>query len=169
MELSTVFSDSSLKSKEKVALLAGLISTDPALIPDVLAEAPEAHHATVLEALEYVSQDTTFVLPQDALRFAESHLSSNMPRARWEAAKVIGNTIRHYPEMAEALVAPLIKNAGDPGTVVRWSAARALGEILRLRLPLNEDLAPRIAAVADREQKDSITKIYRKALADVAR
>ena len=53
------------------------------------------------------------------------------------------------------------------GTVVRWSAAYALSEILKLKTNANKTLLPTIESIIDKEEKDSIKKIYRKAIKEV--
>jgi hypothetical protein len=47
---------------------------------------------------------------------------------------------------------------------VRWAAAFALGEIIKLKLPINQDLVPTIENIIEREEKNSIKKIYQAAL-----
>ena len=59
----------------------------------------------------------------------------------------------------------LLANSLHPGTVVRWSAARALGEILKLRTKHNRSLIPAVEAVVKRGNEDrAIMKIYQSAL-----
>lgn len=50
------------------------------------------------------------------------------------------------------------------GTVVRWSAAFALGETIKLKLPLKKNLIPFAEEIALNEEKNSIKKIYQAAI-----
>jgi len=43
---------------------------------------------------------------------------------------------------------------------VRWSAAFALGEIVKLKTRYNKTLVPAIEAICNSEEKNSIKKIY---------
>ena len=54
----------------------------------------------------------------------------------------------------------LLENTEHEGTVVRWSCAYALGEILKLKTKNNTELLPAIKAISEREEKNSIKKIY---------
>ncbi len=71
---------------------------------------------------------------------------------------------KRFPETCEKAVEPLLKNARHEGTVVRWSAAFALGEILKLRTGINAQLIPQIQTLSAAEEKNSIRKIFEKAL-----
>jgi hypothetical protein len=53
------------------------------------------------------------------------------------------------------------------GTVVRWSTAFALGQIIKIKSSLNKELIPTAEAICEREEKNSIKKIYLEALKKV--
>ena len=69
--------------------------------------------------------------------------------------------------MVEEITPTLLENTRDESTVVRWSMAYALAEILKLRLSINETLVPKISETMKMEQKNSILKIYQQALKQV--
>jgi len=54
--------------------------------------------------------------------------------------------------------------AKDSGTVVRWSAAFALGQIIKLNTLRNKELIPAAEIIINREEKNSIKKIYTEAI-----
>jgi hypothetical protein len=47
---------------------------------------------------------------------------------------------------------------------VRWSAALALGEIIKMKTAINQELIPAIESICEQEEKNSIKKIYIAAL-----
>jgi HEAT repeat protein len=77
---------------------------------------------------------------------------------------VIGNIAPLYPGKLKEAISNLLINTEHPGTVVRWSAAFALGEIVKMNTTLNKDLVPAIESICKREEKNSIRKIYLAAL-----
>jgi len=77
---------------------------------------------------------------------------------------VIGNTAHIFSRKLDKAIDLLLINAKDEGTVVRWSAAYALGEILKLESKQNDKLLPAIKRLASSEEKDSIRKVYTAAL-----
>jgi hypothetical protein len=98
------------------------------------------------------------------LNFVTETLSHEAPRVKWESAKVIGNIAHLYPARLDNAINNLLKNSEYPGTVVRWSAAFALGEIIKLKTKRNKDLIPAIEAIINREEDKAIKKIYQAAL-----
>ena len=50
---------------------------------------------------------------------------------------------------------------------MRWSAAFALGQILKIKTQRNKDLIPVIESICQREEKNSIKNIYLDALKKV--
>jgi HEAT repeat protein len=89
---------------------------------------------------------------------------SKAPRVKWESAKVIGNSAHLFSDDLEEAIKNLLTNTEDKGTVVRWSAAFALGEIVKIKTNYQIDLIKAIEVIIDREEKNSIKKIYQKAL-----
>lgn len=167
MHATSIISDKSLKAKQKASMLSRLLLDHPELLPELMqyaASAPDGEVATILEALEYASKDQPGVITGEAIDFAISRLSSQAARVKWEAAKVIGNAIGEFSGKAERAVPALLMNTDEDGTVVRWSMAYALGEIVKLDLPLNVKLIPLIREIIEGEPKGSIVNIYEKAL-----
>jgi HEAT repeat protein len=123
--------------------------------------------ATCIEALEFATRSKPAIGTSACLQFVSKTLTEKAPRVKWESAKVIGNIAYLYPDKLKEAIKNLLANTEDPGTVVRWSAAFALGEIIKLKTKLNKDLVPAIEAVCKLEEKNSIRKIYLAALKKV--
>jgi HEAT repeat protein len=94
-------------------------------------------------------------------------LTEKAPRVKWESAKVIGNIAHLYPDKLDDAIKNLLTNTEYDGTVVRWSAAFALGQIIKLKTKRNKILIPAIEAICKREEQNSIGKIYLDALKKV--
>ena len=165
--LAQLFSDKALKPKEKTDQLAALIQNNELSVADLLTFAhtqKDPVKATCVEAIEFATQQNPAILPDAHFADIIGYLGAKAPRIKWEAAKVIGNTIHLHPTHINAAIQKLLDNTEHDGTVVRWSAAFALSQILKLKLPVNADLVPAAEAIVAREEKNSIKKIYLAAL-----
>jgi hypothetical protein len=163
MNIAEILSDKSIKPKEKTELLSELIAGKTIGIDQLISfatAAKEADKATCIESLEHVSLKMPEIVNAEAFDFVTQCLTEKAPRVKWESARVIGNTAKLFPHRLENAVKNLLVNTEHPGTVVRWSAAFALGQIIKLKLPLNTDLLPAAEAIVNREEKNSIRKIY---------
>lgn len=156
------------KAKEKTAWLAESLLDGQADMAEVLefaVAAKEPDIANCMEACEYATSRNAELATPELLGFATRHLGAKAPRLRWESGKVIGNIARLYPDRLEPAVAGLRENAKHEGAVVRWSAAYALTQILQLPLYRDNDLfRTMLGEIRDTEEKDSIKKLYAKAL-----
>jgi hypothetical protein len=83
---------------------------------------------------------------------------------KWESAKVIGNIAHLHAQDLDLAIARLLDNARHQSTVVRWSSAFALGEILILGTSHNESLVPEAIALSKRERDNAIRRFYVRAL-----
>ncbi|HYG16711.1 MAG TPA: hypothetical protein VEC12_13225, partial [Bacteroidia bacterium] len=126
--------------------------------------AKDALKATCIEALEYATKQNSGIAGKDVLAFATASLGSKAPRVKWESAKVIGNIAHLFPKNLDEPIRKLLDNTTDTGTVVRWSAAFALGEIIKLKTLHNKQLIPAVENISIQEEKHSIKKIYQAAL-----
>lgn len=166
-QIQQILNDKSIKPKQKTEqlshqLLENNISADEIINFTKNAKPPQI--ATCIEALEYATQKNPGIIDKKTFQFITECLSAKEPRIKWESAKVIGNTVHLFPSLTGNAIKNLLVNAEHTGTVVRWSAAFALGEILKLNTKLNKDLIPTIEAIIQREEKASIRKIYLNAL-----
>ena len=172
MTLEELFTDKSLKAKERSAQLQRMLDhgqVKQAALITFAGNAKAAVKATCLEALEYVTKTKPVFLNEAAFDLCLRALADKEPRVKWEAARVIGNTVHRFPERAEEAMEALLPQAGHEGTVVRWSAAYALGQLIGMHLPLNRELVPKAEAIAKGEEKNSIRKIYDAAIMKAAR
>jgi len=139
-------------------LLDGIISIK-ALI-NLAKAAKDPDKATCIEAMEFATQTNPAIATEDCLNFVSTTLAEKAPRVKWESARVVGNIAPLFPDKLDEAINNLLINSEHTGTVVRWSAAFALGEILKLKTKHNEDLMPAFEAICNREEKNSIKKIY---------
>ena len=167
MNLPELLKDKALKPKLKTETIAEALLNSSLPISDLLTFAQTAkdpEKATCIEAMEFTSQKNANLITLDGLEFVISSLTAKAPRVKWESAKVIGNIAHLYPNNLDKAIENLLTNAEHTGTVVRWSAAFALGEIIKLKLKKYADLLPSIQNIMEREEKNSIKKIYLTAL-----
>lgn len=163
MNIAELLSDKSLKPKEKTETIsAGLLSgtiSEPELRSFAFA-AKDPAKATCIEAMEFATKQNPAIASHDLLKFASDNLKAKAPRIKWESAKLIGNIAHLFPENLDEAIRNLLDNSEHEGTVVRWSAAYALGEILKLKTKHHTNLIPALEAICKREEKNSIRKIY---------
>lgn len=163
MTLPELLSDKTKKTKEKVEtiskwLLEGSLPTDELLAFAEKAKDPEK--ATCIEAIEFATRQNLKIADESVFTYVTKTLTENAPRVKWESAKVVGNIAHLFPTKLSKAITNLLTNSEYDGTVVRWAAAFALGEILKLKTKHNKDLLPAIEAICDREQDNGIKKKY---------
>ncbi|MBB4808131.1 HEAT repeat protein [Chryseobacterium defluvii] len=167
MNLKELFSDKSTKVKEKVDLLSNAVLNGEISVNEVIAFASSSKDpvkASCIESLEFASQGNPGIMDKESFKFVTESLSEKAPRIKWESAKVIGNTAKLFPDSLENAITKLIENTAHEGTVVRWSAAFALGEILNINQGLKNRLLDTLKDISEKEEKNSIKKIYQKAI-----
>lgn len=163
MNIVELIKDKAIKPKEKTEmiskwLLDGTLSTKDLI--EFADKGKDPEKATYIEAIEFATKQNPGIANEDVFAFVTKTLTEKAPRIKWESAKVAGNIAHLFPAKLDATIANLLSNSEHAGTVVRWSAAYALGEILKLKTKYNKDLLPAIEAICDREEKNSIKKIY---------
>lgn len=163
MNIDALLKDKAVKPKEKTEtisswLLDGTLTAKELL--DFAAKAKDAAKATCIEAIEFATKQKPDIADEHLLLFVTNALAEKAPRIKWESAKVIGNIVQLFPTKLDNSITHLLANAAHEGTVVRWSAAYALGEILKLKTKHNTELLPAVEAICEREEKNSIKKIY---------
>jgi HEAT repeat protein len=161
--LPELFANKELKPKEKTETLAKWITDGTININDLIAYATHAKApvlATCIESMEFVTQNNPEQITRAGVQFILTHLNDKAPRVKWECGKVTGNCIHLFPDLADQALNALLVNTTDEGTVVRWSAAFAIGKLYNMHLPINDALLPAIEATIEREEKNSIKKIY---------
>lgn len=167
MKISQLLSDKSIKPKEKTQALSNLLLCGDISLADLTAfaeNAKDAVKATCIESIEFATKQQASILDKQTFEFVVKSMTAKAPRIKWESAKVIGNTAHLFTDMLDTAIVNLLINSEHVGTVVRWSAAFALGEILKLKTKHNKMLLPLIESIVRREEKGSIKKIYAAAL-----
>jgi HEAT repeat protein len=163
MNIAELLNDKTIKAKEKVEtiskwLLDGSLPTDELLVFAEKAKDPEK--ATCIEAIEFATRQNAKIADESVFAYVTKTLTENAPRVKWESAKVVGNIAHLFPTKLNKAITNLLTNSEHDGTVVRWAAAFALGEILKLKTKHNNDLLRAIEAICDREQDNGIKKKY---------
>ena len=163
MSANDLLNDKTFKPKQKTELLSQWLldnTVSPEALIELAGKAKDPVKATCIEAFEFATKKTPALATEALLHFVSQALTEKAPRIKWESAKVIGNIAHLFPDKLETAVGNLLTNSEHEGTVVRWSAAFALGEIIQLKTSLNKDLIPAAEAICEREEKNSIRKMY---------
>jgi len=166
--LNAVLNDKTIKAKAKTGQILQRLLQGDVSVPQLISFAalqPDAHKASLIEVIEHASKIHPEMVDENALEFVIQNLTSAAPRVKWESAKVVGNVIHLFPKHVKKATGNLLNNTESKGTVVRWSAAYALAQIVNCKTPLNTELIPAIEAIIKREQDNAIIKIYQKAIA----
>lgn len=163
MNIQELLADKSKKPKEKTEtiskwLLGGKMSADELI--GFAGSSNDPIKATCIEAIEFATKIKPSIADESVLDFVSQTLTEKAPRIKWESAKVIGNIAHLFPEHLAPAIKNLLINSEYDGTVVRWAAAFALGEILKLKTKHNKKLVPAVEAIIKKEEKNSIKKIY---------
>lgn len=157
------------KSKEQVTYLSTLIKKNIKLLDSLkesLANAKPPERGALMEALEYATQDNSTIL-KNHLNEVVDYLNDKAPKVKWEAARVLANTAKEYPSDVAKGVEKLLINTKDAGTVVRWSAAFALGEIAKNNQKIQANLVKQINEILKTEKNNGVKNVYLKALKDL--
>lgn len=163
MNLEELFKDKISKPKDKIASLSKALLENNVNTEDLVkfaAISKDPVKASCIEALEFSSKKKPEIITKKVFEFVTETLNEKAPRIKWESAKVIGNTVQLFPKKLDAVIVNLLNNSEHSGTVVRWSTAFALGEIVKLNTSYNKELLPTIETIIKREEKNSIKKIY---------
>lgn len=167
MPINNLLSDKTLKSKEKTEMLSQLLlekKVDANEVVEFAKNSKDSLKGICIEALEYATKNDPSISTKESMKLVIESLSSKAAKVKWESAKVIGNIAHLYKDQLEPAVSNLLDNSEHEGTVVRWSAAFALGEIYKLNTKLSAQLKPAFEAIIQREEKNSIKKIYQSAM-----
>lgn len=163
MDILATINDKTVKAKAKTETISEWLLTRKITAKELITVAAtlrDPAKAVCIEALEFASKQQPAVADKATFRFVINSLTSKAPRVKWESAKVIGNTAHLFKEELGEAIRFLLQNTESNGTVVRWSAAFALGEIIKLKTRHNKDLLPAAETICRNEEKNSIKKIY---------
>jgi len=163
MEIIEILSNKALKPKQKIEKLCQDIIDKTISTKELInyaRTAKDSEKGTCIEALEFASVKNPKIINKNCFEFVVEHLSDKAPRVKWECAKIIGNTAHLFKMDLNNAIKKLLENAIYDGTVVRWSAAFAFVEILKLETENNKKLIPKIKELIAKEEKPNIKKMY---------
>jgi hypothetical protein len=170
MDLGQLLKDKTLKAKAKVTQMGDWLLTGNLPPDELLAFAEKqiaTNKATCIEAIEYATKKQPELADEALLDFVIKALTDKEPRVKWESAKVIANIVKLFPNNLAKATSNLLLNAKHEGTVVRWAAAGALGEIVKLQTDQNKKLVPKIETLSEEEEDNGVKKKYLDALKKV--
>lgn len=170
MTIEELFKDKTLKAKAKVTqignwLLDGTLPMDELLV--FTEKQSKTNKANCIESIEFATKKNPNLADEAVWALVTQSLQDEEPRIKWESAKVIANVAQLFPNKLAEAIAPLLANAQDKGTVVRWAAATALGEILKISGAHRDDLLPKIEQFIEKEEDTGVNKKYMEALKKV--
>lgn len=163
MDLEKILNNKAVKAKAKTETISKLLLDKKIDISELIKFAQNSKDpvkATCIEAIEFATKSKPETASSTCFDFVSKTLTEKAPRVKWESAKVIGNIAHLYPARLDDAIKSLLVNAEHPGTVVRWSAAFALGQIIKMKTKRNKDLIPAIESICKLEEQNSIRKIY---------
>ena len=172
MEIEDILADKQIKAKAKVESISTLLQNGKVSLDEVIKVAKvakDSNKGTCIEAIQFATKARPDIASLECLKFVTEALLDKAPRVKWESAKVIGTIAHVFPDKLDKAIGNLLINTEFPGTVVRWSAAFALSEIVKLDGKRNKDLVPAIEVIVRREDDNAIKKIYQAALKAVSR
>ena len=163
VKLDKILEDKALKQKAKTEALSKLLLAKKLSIEELIAytqKADDTLKATCIESLEYATKQNPSIATEKCFKFVSKTLADKAPRVKWESAKVVGNIAHLFPTKLDRAIGNLLANSEHDGTVVRWAAAFALGEILKLKTKHNKKLLPALEAISHKEKDNAIKKKY---------
>lgn len=168
MDLRATLADQRLKAKEKVKAIAVMLLEGSLAVGDLIRVAKGSDgkgKGTCIEAIEFATGAKPHVGSASCLDFVTESLLDDAPRVKWESAKVVANIAHLHPRRLDDTVRNLLANREHPGTVVRWSVVRAMGEIANLRTGHDRVLIPALESILSRDNENAaIVKVCRRAL-----
>ena len=170
MSVHLILTNKAYKAKEKTQLLCEGLLGNTLQLSDFIAEiqvVKDASKAICIEALAHAAEKSPKILTEEALFVLIECLSSKAARVKWESARAIGYTLSNYPHQVDYALEHLVPHMNDEGTVVRWSIAFALGEIVKMNTLQTLSLRSLLEQQIEKEEKKSIQKIYQQALKKV--
>jgi len=166
MSLVKMIRDSEMKAKELSSFLAKEVAEDAGLLKNLGEDIDllnDVEKGILMEALEYAT-DVDPDVAEPVLDVVIECLRCEAPKVKWEAARVIGNISHRFPDKVLNSVPNLLENTTYKGTVVRWSAAYALGEIVKHNQKARRRLQREINTILKKEKNNGVKKVYLKAL-----
>lgn len=171
MAIDQLLQDKDIKAKQKTGLISTWLLDSTINISNLISYAQGGTNAVkgiCIEAIEFATKQRPTIADDTVLDFVIQTLTEKAARIKWESARVIGNTIHLFPAKVDNAIANLLENTDNSCSIVRWSSAYALGQILKLKTSINTELIPTVEAICQNEEKNSIKKIYLDAIKSVS-
>lgn len=169
MNLLDEIRNSKKKPKELVADLVEVVKKDKKLleqIPECLKIGNDVERGNCLWMLTDISKEQPEWL-EPYIEMVVDYINDKAPRVKWEADETLANLAEKYPDKVGKAVDKLLINTKDKGTVVRWSAALALGEIAKYNLKLRPSLLKQIDNILKKEVNNGVKNVYLRALKEI--
>lgn len=135
-----------------------------ALLQDMMPQLGDKESATVLEALEEISNKKLMPLEAGHLPMVIPYIASANNSCRREASRIVGNLAATFPNEIGNAIPLLMANTANESTVVRWSAAYALSHIIVLPPYAQSGLYDELQQLATTENEHGVKSQYDKAL-----
>ena len=167
MDIISVMNDKALKGTKKRAAIIELIvsgNLNCEQIEAINTEINDKQMASILEAIEEISNKGLSQLSSRYLLFAIPYIKSENNNCRREASRIVGNMAAQYPDMIEEAISPLLDNSSNEGTVIRWAAAYALSRIITTDRYAQSKLYDKLTDISNKEEDNAIRNQYLKAL-----
>lgn len=167
MDIISVMNDKALKgTKKRVAIIELIVSgnLNCKQIEAISTEINDKQMASILEAIEEISNKGLAQLSSRYLLFAIPYIKSENNNCRREASRIVGNMAAQYPDMIEEAISPLLDNSSNEGTIIRWAAAYALSRIITTDRYAQSELYDKLTDISNKEEDNAIRNQYLKAL-----
>ena len=123
MNIVELLKDKSFKGTERRQAVVNMIVAGELTVNEVAAIATtigEKQIATVLEAVEEVSNKRLCPLESAWLKWAEPYISSENNSCRREASRIVGNMAAQYPDLLDDAIERLMKIGIRCGNPTKW-------------------------------------------------
>lgn len=172
MTLVEILSDKSIKkmaARKMITegILDGRYSMDE--IATAVKVLKENKVATILEAIEEISNKKLADLSREYLEFAMGYIASPDNSCKREASRIVGNLAAQYPQTIREAIPALLENTKSEGTVVRWGSAYALSRIIVLKEYCDSNLYEKLLSICENEEENGVKHQYIKALKKIKR
>ncbi len=166
MSIQAFIKSSPLKGKAICSAIFQALSDQVFSVNKLIAEIPSlkpADRGNCMEAIVLYTELNPTLFPIAVVPNLEAILCDNAPRVQWECARCIALLAPIMTVNWHKHINALLINAKQGGTVVRWSAAKALLAIYLSDLTTYAFLKLELETCIQLEEKNSIQKIYKQA------
>lgn len=163
MDIISALNDKAFKSTEKrkeiiTALRENVLTGDT--LESLCNSLNEKQLTLVMEAVEEITREASGHIELNYLTLANRHISAKNNSLRREAARVIGNLAARFPDQMADIIPRLLENTKNSGTVIRWSGAYALAQIVSLPQYAVTPLYDTLTALYESEADNGVKKQY---------